>query len=310
MKVLITGCAGYLGSVLVGKLLGIGHHVTGLDNFLYRQTSLNHYCSDPDFTIVRGDARDSGVVLPLLKKHDVIIPLACIVGAPACDLDKTAAWSVNYEAVKTIVDNVSVDQRIIYPTTNSGYGIGDLDKECTEDSPLNPISVYGQTKVEAEKAVLGRSNSVSLRLATVFGASPRMRLDLLVNDFVYRAFNDRFIVLFEGHFRRNYIHIKDVANAFVYALHNFESMKTMAFNIGLSNANLTKIQLCGKIKEFLPAFTFMQAPIGEDPDKRDYIVSNARIESHGYKPLYDLDDGIEELIKLYTMIKNTRYGNV
>jgi nucleoside-diphosphate-sugar epimerase len=310
VKVLITGAAGYLGSVLVGKLLGIGHHVTALDNFLYKQTSLNQYCSDPDFSIVNGDARDPGVVIPLLNKADVIIPLACIVGAPACLLDKTAAWATNYEAVKLITENVSQNQRIIYPTTNSGYGIGDLDKECTEDSPLNPISVYGQTKVEAEKVVLSRSNSVSLRLATVFGASPRMRLDLLVNDFVYRAVNDRFIVLFEGHFRRNYIHIKDVCNAFVYALHNFESMKTMAFNIGLSDANLTKIQLCEKIKEHLPSFTFMEAPIGEDIDKRDYIVSNERIESHGYKPLYDLDDGIEELLKLYKMLNNSKYGNV
>lgn len=310
MKILITGAAGYLGSVLVGKLLGIGHHVTALDNFLYCQTSLNHFCSDPDFDVVCGDVRDSGVILPLLKKHDVIIPLACIVGAPACDKDKTAAWSINYEAIKLITDNASQEQRIIYPTTNSGYGIGDLDKECTEDSPLKPISIYGQTKVEAEKIILNRSNSVSLRLATVFGVSPRMRLDLLLNDFVYRAIYDRAITLFEGKFRRNFLHIKDSANAFIYALHNFESMKTMSFNVGLSGANLTKLELCAKIKEHIPEFVYTEAPIGKDPDQRDYIISNARIENTGFTTLYSIDDGIEELIKCFRMLRANRYRNI
>jgi nucleoside-diphosphate-sugar epimerase len=309
VKVLISGAAGYLGSVLTGKLLGIGHHVTGVDNFLYKQTSLNHYCSDPDFEIVNGDARDPGVIVPLLKKHDVIIPLAAIVGAPACDKDKTAAWSTNYEAIKLIINNISTEQRIIYPTTNSGYGIGDLDKECTEDSPLKPISIYGQTKVEAEKAVLDRSNSVSLRLATVFGVSPRMRLDLLLNSFTYQAVRKKSLIVFEGHFRRNFLHVKDSSNAMIYTLHNFESMKTMAFNIGLSDANLTKLQLCAKIKEHIPDFVYLEAPIGEDPDKRDYMVSNKKIENHGFKPLYDIDDGIEELIKAYKMLSDYKYGN-
>jgi nucleoside-diphosphate-sugar epimerase len=205
---------------------------------------------------------------------------------------------------------LSTDQRIIIPITNSGYGIGKKGHECTEESPLSPISLYGVTKVEAEKTVLDRGNAISLRLATVFGMSPRMRLDLLVNDFVYRAVTDKAVILFESHFKRNYIHVRDTARAFKHSIDNFDSMKNQPYNVGLSNANLSKAELCDKIKAHITNFIYLEAPIGEDPDKRDYIVSNARIEATGYKPQYSLDNGIAELIKGYRMIRNTVYGNV
>jgi nucleoside-diphosphate-sugar epimerase len=205
---------------------------------------------------------------------------------------------------------LSRHQRLIMPITNSGYGVGEAGKACTEESPLRPVSLYGINKVEAEQIVLDRENSISLRLATVFGMSPRMRIDLLVNDFVHRAVNDRFVVLFEAHFKRNYIHVRDVARAFQHGLANFEEMRGRPFNVGLSDANLSKAELCERIKAQLPSFVYMEAPIGEDPDKRDYIVSNARIEATGYQPAYSLDDGIRELIKGFRMIRNSVYGNV
>ena len=310
LNILVTGGAGYLGSILAPKLLASGHKVAVLDNFTYLQgESLAVCCADDNFSVVRGDVRDPSVVKPLLKKADVVIPLAALVGAPLCDRDTTAARTVNFEAVKLIADSVSPAQRIIYPTTNSGYGIG-ADKFCTEDTPLNPISLYGVVKMNAEKAVLARENSISFRLATVFGMSPRMRLDLLVNDFVYRAFTDRFVVIFEGHFRRNYIHIRDVAAAFLHALENFEKMKGQSYNVGLSEANLSKLELCAKIKKHLPAFVYLESAVGEDVDKRDYIVSNEKIERTGFRPAHSLDDGIKELIKGYAMLRDTRYGNV
>jgi nucleoside-diphosphate-sugar epimerase len=308
--ILVTGGAGYLGSVLVPHLLSLGNRVTVLDNFMYSQNSLAECCRDKNFDVVRGDVRDENKIKPLLKTADVIIPLAALVGAPLCDNDTMAAKTTNFGAVKWIVDHAGKGQRIIYPTTNSGYGIGAKDKFCTEETPLNPISLYGVVKSEAEKAVLEGGNSVTFRLATVFGMSSRMRIDLLVNDFVHRAVTDRFVILFEGHFKRNYIHILDVSRAFVHAIDNFEKMKGQAYNVGLSDANLSKIELCEKIKKRLPQFVFLESPIGEDVDKRDYIVSNAKIEKSGFKPTQSLDDGIQELIKGFRILRNSKYGNV
>lgn len=309
-KILVTGGAGYIGSVMVPKLLSLGHSVTVVDNFMYKQQTLLDCCHYDSFSLVRGDVRDENVMKPLLKKADVVIPLAAIVGAPACDRDQTGAHSINTEAVRLVAANTSSQQMLIIPNTNSGYGIGQKDKFCTEETPLNPISLYGTSKVEAEKAVLDRGNSVSLRLATVFGISPRMRLDLMVNDFVYRAVYDRFIVVFEGHFKRNFIHVRDVAKAFIHVMDNFEKMKDQAYNVGLSDANLSKLELCEKIKEHVKEFVIMEAPVGEDADKRDYIVSNEKIEKTGYKPDFSLDMGIKELIKGYKIVKNSQYGNV
>ena len=246
----------------------------------------------------------------VLRESEVVIPLAAIVGAPACDADPTAARTINLDAIRLLLSLRSSSQRILLPNTNSGYGIGEKGKFCTEESPLRPISLYGRTKVEAEQAVLDAGNAVTFRLATVFGVSPRMRLDLLVNDFVHRALTDRCVVVFEGHAKRNYIHIRDVARAFLHALDHFEAMKNRPYNVGLSDANLSKLELCAKIKEHLPRFIYLEAPIGEDPDKRDYIVSNERIEKTGFKPAYSLDDGIRELIKAYTILRNGKYSNV
>ncbi len=308
-RILLTGGAGFLGAVLTPALIAAGYRVTVIDNFRFGQNSLAMSCSNSGFQIVRGDARNAGLIKRHLQQADIIIPLAAIVGAPACDADPLAAMSTNRDAVQMICELASKDQRIIVPITNSGYGIGERGVECTEDSPLNPISLYGRSKVEAEQAVLSRGNAISLRLATVFGMSPRMRLDLLVNDFVYRAVNDRALVIFEGHFKRNYIHVRDVARAFLHAIQNFGVMKDKPYNVGLSDANLSKLELCARIKAHIPKFYFHEAPIGEDIDKRDYIVSNARIEATGYKPAFSLDDGILELIKGYQMIRNQAYGN-
>lgn len=309
-NVLVTGGAGYLGSTLVSHLLEAGYGVTVLDNFMYRQNSLGHVMYHPDFDVVRGDARSEEVLKPLVARADVVIPLAALVGAPLCDRDPIAATTTNRDAVVTLTRLMSRDQRILMPITNSGYGVGEAGKYCTEESPLNPISLYGRTKVEAEEAVLSFGNAISLRLATVFGVSPRMRIDLLVNDFVYRAVNDRFIVIFEGHFKRNYIHVRDVARGFMHGLENFDNMKGEPYNLGLSDANLSKLELCERIKKQVPEFTYIEAAVGEDPDKRDYIVSNVKIEGTGYRPAWSLDDGIFELRKGYSMIRDSIYGNV
>lgn len=309
-NILVTGGAGYLGSVLVPELLAAGHKVTVLDSFMFRQHSLGHVCHLPGFDVVRGDARDEAVVGPLLKDADIVIPLAALVGAPLCDRDQIGAATINRDAVVMLTRRLSPQQRILMPVTNSGYGIGEAGKECTEESPLRPLTLYGRTKVEAEAAVLERGNAISFRLATVFGMAPRMRLDLLVNDFVYRAINDRAVVLFEPHFKRNYIHIRDVARAFLHGIANFETMGGRPYNVGLSDANLSKLELCQRIRGQLPGFVFLEAPIGEDPDKRDYIVSNARIEATGFQPAFPLDTGIAELIKGYRMIRNAVHGNV
>ena len=309
-KILVTGGAGYIGSVLTPTLLREGFAVTVLDNFLFGQAPLLDCCLDPHFHVVRGDCRDRATVEKLVKDADVIIPLAAVVGAPACKLDATAATSTNLDAVKLLLSLRSKDQRILLPNTNSGYGIGDKGSFCTEQSPLRPISLYGKTKVQAEAAVLDAGNAVTFRLATVFGLSPRMRLDLLVNDFVYRAVHDRAVVVFEGHAKRNYIHIRDVCRAFVHALQSFDRMKNEAYNVGLSDANLSKLELCAEIRKQVPGFVFLEAPIGEDPDKRDYIVSNEKIERTGFRTAYGLADGVRELIKGYTILRNGKYSNV
>jgi nucleoside-diphosphate-sugar epimerase len=309
-RILVTGGAGYIGSVLVPMLLEQGFAVTVLDQFIFGQTSLAECCINPNFQIIRGDCRDKATVSRLMREADYIIPLAAVVGAPACDNDATAAVSINRDAIKLILSLRSAQQRIILPNTNSGYGIGEKQSYCTEESPLRPISLYGKTKVEAELAVLEAGNAITFRLATVFGMSARMRIDLLVNDFVYRALHDRAVVVFEGHAKRNYIHIRDVCHAFIHGIANFEAMKDEAYNVGLSDANLSKLELCARVRKQLPRFVYLEAPIGEDPDKRDYIVSNAKIEGKGFLPKYSLDAGIGELIKGYTILRNSRFGNV
>lgn len=309
-SILVTGGAGYLGSTLVPMLLAEGHKVTVIDSFMFQQSSLNHVCADPNLEIVRGDTRDTDIIEPLLTKADIVIPLAALVGAPLCARDAIGAETINRDAVQMLTDKMSRDQWMLTPITNSGYGVGEKGKFCTEETPLRPISLYGRTKVEAEQAALSRENAISFRLATVFGMSPRMRLDLLVNDFVYRAVNDRTLVLFEAHFKRNYIHVRDVARVFLHGIANFEKMKSEPYNVGLSDANLSKAELCAVIRQHLPKFVALEAPIGEDPDKRDYIVSNEKVEATGYKPAYSLDDGIRELIKGYVMLNDSRYSNV
>jgi nucleoside-diphosphate-sugar epimerase len=309
-NILVTGGAGYLGSTMVPALLEAGHKVTVVDNFMYGQSSLNHVCHHPNFTIERGDIRLEKTMLPLMKKADVIIPLAAYVGAPLCSKDPVGATTVNHDAIVLMIKNLSKDQQVLMPTTNSAYGTGDENNFCTEESPLRPISQYAIEKVAIEKELMQHANTVSFRLATVFGMSPRMRIDLLVNDFVYRAVYDRFVVLFEPHFKRNYVHVRDVTNAFIHGINNFDIMKGQIYNVGLSEANVSKMELCVRIKEHIPEFIFPEASFGKDPDQRNYVVSNAKIESTGFKTIYSLDAGIVDLVKGYTMIKNTKYGNV
>ena len=310
-NVLVTGGAGYLGSTLVPALLDRGFAVTVVDNFMYGQDSLAAICFHESFSLVRGDVRSSAVMRPLFKKADIIIPLAALVGAPLCDRDPAAATSTNLQAIVDMVEHLSPDQRVLLPVTNSGYGIGQPGTFCTEETPINPISLYGRNKVEAERFLLDHHPSaLSFRLATVFGMSPRMRLDLLVNDFTYRAYTDRFIVLFESHFKRNFIHVRDVARAFLHGIDNFDAMKGHVYNVGLSDANISKLELCQRIKQQLPSFVFLESAVGVDPDKRDYIVSNEKIERTGYRPAVSLDAGIRELIKGYAMVRNTKYSNL
>jgi nucleoside-diphosphate-sugar epimerase len=260
--------------------------------------------------VIKGDIRIESVIAPLIKKADVIIPLAALVGAPMCTLDPVGATTVNHDAITLMIKLLSKEQIVLMPTTNSAYGTGDENNFCTEESPLRPISQYAIEKVRIEKELMQHENTVSFRLATVFGMSPRMRIDLLVNDFTYRAVNDRFVVLFESHFKRNYIHVRDVSRAFQHVLDNYENMKGQIYNVGLTDANVSKWDLCEHIQKKVPNFVFIEAPVGKDPDQRNYIVSNAKIEAMGFKPAYSLDMGIAELIKGYTMIKNTRFGNV
>lgn len=309
-SILVTGGAGYIGSVLVPQLLNLGYKVTVYDNFIYNQNSLLDVCNNKNLKIIVSDVRNETTFKKIISEHDIIIPLAAIVGAPACKKDSTMTIKINQTQLENLSKWLSSSQRIIYPVTNSGYGIGEMDKMCTEESPLKPISLYGKTKVAGEKVLLENGNAVTLRLATVFGSSPRMRVDLLVNDFVYRALKDRFIVLFESHFKRNYIHIRDIVSVFVHAINNYEKMKGNAFNVGLSNANLSKMELCLKIKEHLNDFYIFESDLAEDPDKRNYIVSNEKIEKTGWLPNLSIDDGITELIKVYSFLKIYKFSNL
>ena len=308
--ILVTGGAGYLGSILVPELLRLGHRVTVVDSFLYNQTSLLDCCNDAKLTVIRGDVRDARLMMPLVAKADVVIPLACLVGAPLCAQKPLEARSINLDAIKMLADATGPHQMIISPTTNSGYGIGQEGVYCTEETPLRPVSLYGTLKVELEEHLLATGHAISLRLATVCGISPRMRLDLLVNDFTYRAVNDRFIVLFEAHFKRNYIHVRDVTRAFIHAMDHFDLMKNQAYNVGLSEANLSKMELCLEIKKQVPEFTIMESEIGKDPDQRNYIVSNAKIEATGYQPQVGLQACIAELIKGYQIIRRNQFANI
>ena len=307
-RILVTGGAGYLGSVMVPELLAAGHSVRVLDNFRYGQTSLLDCCSSEGLEIVRGDVRDERTLSGALDGTEYVVHLAALVGAPVCDADAAGASTTNLDSVDLLL-SLRGDRRLLFPCTNSGYGIGQEGKFCTEETPLNPISLYGRTKVEAEKRILEAGRSISFRLATVFGASPRMRTDLLVNDFVHRAVRDGFVVVFEGHFRRNYIHVRDVAGAFAHGMENFESMQGRPYNVGLSDANLTKIELCEAIRRRLPRFVFLESSVGTDPDKRDYVVSNERMEATGFRPRFSIDDGIAELVKAYSVLPRQAFGN-
>lgn len=310
-KVLVTGGAGYIGSTLVPLLLERGFDVTVVDNFMYGQDSLSGVCYQPRFHLVWGDVRAADLMKPLLKDADIIIPLAALVGAPLCDRDPIAATTTNRQAIVDMLDVIGRDQWILMPITNSGYGVGETGGFCTEETPMRPISLYGRDKVAVEREVLDRHPSaISFRLATVFGMSPRMRLDLLVNDFTYRAYHDRFIVLFESHFKRNFIHVRDVARVFLHGIDQFDRMKGEPYNVGLSDANLSKLELCQRIQAHLPNFVYIESDIGKDPDKRDYIVSNEKIERTGSKPAYSLEDGIKELIKGCSMLRNGRFSNI
>ena len=309
-RVLVTGGAGYIGSILVEYLLQMNCIVTVIDNFMFGQTSLNHLCDNRNLKIVNGDIRNPAHMAPLLKEADIIIPLAALVGAPLCNKDVVGADTTNKDAMFWMLNAVSNDQRIIMPTTNSAYGTGDENNFCTEESPLRPISKYAIDKVAVEERLMERENSISYRLATVFGMSPRMRTDLLVNDLTYRAVNDGYVVIFEGHFKRNYIHVRDVCEAFLHAIYQFEDMKSNIYNVGLSSANVSKLELCEIIKKQIPNFTIVEGDIKKDPDQRNYIVSNEKLEATGWAPYYTLDNGVEELIKGYQYLKNNKHGNV
>ena len=303
MKILITGGAGYLGSVITGVMLNEGYEVVVLDKLLFNQTSLLQYTSNPKFKFIFGDVRNESLLEKLCNECDVIIPLAAIVGFPACKADPQLSKEINFNQIVNIVKFTNgKDKKILYPNTNSGYGVVENQAECNEDSPLTPISVYGQTKCDAENFLRTSTNAIIFRLATVFGVSSRMRTDLLVNDFTYKAITDKYIVVFEKTFKRNFIHILDVASAFLFMLKNYDIYKGEIFNVGLSNANLSKQELLEKIKEHVKDFAVVYDDYYEDPDKRDYIVSNKKIESTGWKPLWDLDMGIKQLIQGYQMI--------
>ncbi len=310
LKILVTGGAGYLGSIMIPDLLEAGHEVTVLDSFMYKQASLSHVCWQPKFNVVKGDIRIESTLLPLLKQADVVIPLAALVGAPICNQDPVGATTTNHDAILMMLKHLSKSQMVLMPTTNSAYGSGDEKNFCTEESPLKPISRYAIEKVEIEKHLMQHPNAISFRLATVFGMSPRMRIDLLVNDFTYRAVYDRFIVLFESSFKRNYIHVRDVSRVFQHGIANIGRMKGQIYNVGLSDANVSKKELCVAIQKQVPDFVFIDAPVGKDPDQRNYIVSNAKVEATGWKPKFSLDAGIAELLKGFRMMKNTLHGNV
>lgn len=340
MKILITGGAGYIGNVLVNKLFAASSaglsfspydtlvhkvkteeqysynehshiiieplEIVVYDNLMYRQVCLTDHCYRKGFTFVNDDVCNKDKLIPWIEWADIIIPLAALVGVGACEKNTQAAWDINYGHIETIVKHLKPHQKIIYPNTNSGYGLGFGEQECTEESKLTPISIYGKSKCKAEQLILDSGQGIVLRLATVFGASPRMRLDLLVNDFTYKAFTDGYLVLFEKDFKRNYIHVQDVALTFVYMINTFERHKGKIFNVGLSSANLSKLELANKIKEEIPDLVIKWDDFKEDPDKRNYIVSNKKLEQTGWIPYYSLEDGIKELIKAYEIVSHNR----
>ena len=309
-NILVTGGAGYIGSMLVPELLDLGYNVNVVDNFMYGQTSLAKSIRNKSLSLVYGDVRDKSMMKKEISKADVIIPLAAIVGAPACDRDPVAAASINKDSILWLLKELSPNQQIIMPTTNSAYGSGDENNFCDENSPLNPLSLYARDKVVVEAELMNLPRATSFRLATVFGISPRMRLDLLVNNFVFRAITDGFIVVFEGHFKRNYVHVLDVVQAFKLALSNEEKFSGEIFNIGLSEANISKIELCKSIQEVIPNFTYLEAPLGKDPDQRNYVVSNAKVEALGFNPEVSLSDGIRELTKGLIMFNDKPFTNL
>jgi len=308
-NVLITGGAGYIGAILTKALLDKGFRVTVYDNLLFSQSSLLDCCYSSRFRFIQGDIVDTEKLGKLLPQSDIVIPLAALVGAPACARNPSLTRLVNFDAPIRMLSMLSSEQIVLFPTTNSGYGVGEAGAYCDETSPLRPISEYAQSKVEIEDAFLQKGNATTFRLATVFGVSPRMRMDLLVNDFVYRAKKDKFIVLFEEHFRRNYIHVRDVSKAFLFGIDNFDRMRGEPFNVGLSSANLTKRQLCEKIKEHIPALQIFASDHAKDPDQRDYLISNAKIEGLGWTPDFSLEDGIQELIKAYDILRPNVFAN-
>jgi nucleoside-diphosphate-sugar epimerase len=302
-RILVTGGLGYLGSIVCEHALDAGYEVTALDNLTYGagQQALFHLCANSPFDFIKGDVRDEAVMTAALRQADVVIHLAAIVGAPACDRDPALATSVNLDSVRLLSRLRSPNQLVIYPNTNSGYGTTSGESLCTEDSPIRPISLYGRTKVEAERILLDGPNAVALRLATVFGMSPRMRLDLLVNHFVHAAVTDGYLVIFEKDFKRNFVHVRDVADCMLHVIGHAAGMTGRAFNLGSDNANLSKEELALKIKQYVPSFYIHFAPIGKDPDQRNYIVSNRRLREAGFAARRSLDDGIRELIKGYRM---------
>lgn len=309
-SILVTGGAGYIGSILVPQLLNYGYKVTVIDNYMYKQNSLAELIINKNFNLEISDVRDLNSMTKHLKKNDIIIPLAAIVGAPACSKNPIEASSINKDSILNLFKLVSKDQFVIMPTTNSAYGSGNKENFCNEESKLNPLSLYARDKVEVEMELQQLNNWISFRLATVFGLSPRMRLDLLVNNFVYRALIDKFIVIFEGHFKRNYIHVKDVSNAFIFALNNISSMKNNIFNVGLSEANISKIELCREISKLVPDFVIKEEEFTKDPDQRNYIVSNEKIEKIGFKPQINLQTGLTELVSGISIFKNFPYTNL
>jgi nucleoside-diphosphate-sugar epimerase len=310
MKILVTGGAGYIGSVLVPNLLSQGHEITVIDNFMYRQTSLASSIRNKNLKLIFGDVRDESLMNQHLSKADIIIPLAAIVGAPACDTDPVAAQSINKDSILWLLKRLSKNQRILMPTTNSAYGSGDENNFCDETSPLNPLSLYARDKVIVEKELMQHASATSFRLATVFGISPRMRMDLLVNNFAYRAITDGFVVVFEGHFKRNYIHVLDVVQAFNLAIANEKDFSGEIFNVGLSEANISKLELCKEIQTIVPSFTYLEAALGKDPDQRNYIVSNEKIENLGFNPSVSLTSGLHELVKGLKMFDHKPFTNI
>ncbi len=308
--ILVTGGAGYIGSVMVPLLLEEGFFVTVLDSLLYTPTSLLCCFASPHFRFIKGEVQNEPLLAHLVEEADIILPLAALVGAPICQASPSLAKLVNYDAIELILRYMTKEKKIVFPNSNSGYGLGQNNLFCTEKTPLNPVSLYGKLKVDIEKKLLQTKQAVSLRLATVFGISPRMRLDLLVNDFTFRACHDKVLVLFEEHFKRNYIHVKDVARAFLFAIQNFDRMRAEAFNVGLSSANLSKKELAETIQRYVPDLYIHSAPIGKDPDQRNYIVSNEKLESLGWAPTKTLEEGIQEMVFAYPLLKRSEFKNI